>query len=201
MPAIVAKCVLKKIFGNKESRFTAVEHRAASLFSRLVDALREAFITEDTAFASLFALDYATLTAAAAALSITSFAYGSVGRRFGDPPLAEPCKVTEDLVEIVLDLKRQVKALAGTVSGRGFTPRADKPLRQNTREMKCRFAAKPLPEGGGWTQTDSAKVAFHKGSGQTILFCGNHECMRDRTHHWHRDCPRGAGNEPTSGPT
>ncbi|KAK3271717.1 hypothetical protein CYMTET_19954 [Cymbomonas tetramitiformis] len=57
----VTKCVQKKSFGNKEDRFTAGEQDAASLFSRLVDALREAFATEDSAFASLFTLDDATV--------------------------------------------------------------------------------------------------------------------------------------------
>ncbi|KAK3262459.1 hypothetical protein CYMTET_28689 [Cymbomonas tetramitiformis] len=57
----VATCVQKKILGNKEDRFTAGEQDAASLFSRLVDALREAFITEDSAFTSVFTLDDATV--------------------------------------------------------------------------------------------------------------------------------------------
>ncbi|KAK3263044.1 hypothetical protein CYMTET_28129 [Cymbomonas tetramitiformis] len=180
------------------------------MFSRLVDALREAFIAEDDAFTSLFALDDASVTGTAemlaarvlkgvnphdakdranfnaalaasrprstvddegvksqtikaldidyylhvtsrlllhdqraavdlyltiqqrvrechvahvqqaAAVLPTSFASGSVERRFGDPPPVEPRTATEDLVEIVLDLKRQVKALADTVGKRGF---------------------------------------------------------------------------------
>ncbi|KAK3259526.1 hypothetical protein CYMTET_31475 [Cymbomonas tetramitiformis] len=57
-------------------------------------------------------------------------------------------------MEIVLDLKRQVKTLADTVGKRGFTPRVDKPLIQNPRAVKTRFAAKPLPRGAiGGNQT------------------------------------------------
>ncbi|KAK3248471.1 hypothetical protein CYMTET_42069 [Cymbomonas tetramitiformis] len=104
-----------------------------------------------------------------------------LGVWFGDPPSAEPCTAATDLVEIVLDLKRrQVKAPADTVNKRGFTPRADKPNLQNPRAMKTRFAAQPFPKEGNWSQSNSEKMAFHKGSGQTIPFCGNHECMRDR---------------------
>ncbi|KAK3264776.1 hypothetical protein CYMTET_26501 [Cymbomonas tetramitiformis] len=57
----VAKCVQKKIFGNKEDQFGACEPDAASLFSRLLDALRDVFVIEDNAFASLFTLDDATV--------------------------------------------------------------------------------------------------------------------------------------------
>ncbi|KAK3248986.1 hypothetical protein CYMTET_26631 [Cymbomonas tetramitiformis] len=57
----VAKCVQTNVFGKKEGRFGAGEPDAASLFSRLVEALRDAFVTEDSAFASLFTLDDATI--------------------------------------------------------------------------------------------------------------------------------------------
>ncbi|KAK3280013.1 hypothetical protein CYMTET_12130 [Cymbomonas tetramitiformis] len=105
---------------------------------------------------------------AAAALS-TSFASGSVERRFGDAPQA----VAEDLMELVLDLKRQVKALANTVGGKGFTPRVDKPLRQASREVKHRFAGRPLHEGGNWPQSHTDKVALStRGPGRPFRFAG-----------------------------
>ncbi|KAK3281810.1 hypothetical protein CYMTET_10423 [Cymbomonas tetramitiformis] len=65
--------------------------------------------------------------------------------------------------------------LSDRVNPKGFAPRADK------RVMKDRFAAKPLPLGGNWSQIISKKVAaFHKGTGQTIPFCGNEKCMGSR---------------------
>ncbi|KAK3238283.1 hypothetical protein CYMTET_19894 [Cymbomonas tetramitiformis] len=33
------------------------------------------------------------------------------------------------------------------------------------------------------------RVAFHKGSGDFVPFCGNETCKRDDARHWHRDCP------------
>ncbi|KAK3285122.1 hypothetical protein CYMTET_7255 [Cymbomonas tetramitiformis] len=63
----------------------------------------------------------------------------------------------DDLMELVLDLKRQMKALANNVNGKGFTPRVDKPLRQTSREVKHRVAAKPLNEGGNWSQSHTDK--------------------------------------------
>ncbi|KAK3256770.1 hypothetical protein CYMTET_34115 [Cymbomonas tetramitiformis] len=43
-------------------QFTGAEHDASSLFARMVDALRETFVTEDSALPALFALDDATVT-------------------------------------------------------------------------------------------------------------------------------------------
>ncbi|KAK3272634.1 hypothetical protein CYMTET_19086, partial [Cymbomonas tetramitiformis] len=57
-----AKSVQKKAFGNKDDRFTGSEHDASSLFARLVEALREVYMSEESAFNSLFALDDAGLT-------------------------------------------------------------------------------------------------------------------------------------------
>ncbi|KAK3281761.1 hypothetical protein CYMTET_10471 [Cymbomonas tetramitiformis] len=35
------------------------------------------------------------------------------------------------------------------------------------------------------------RVAFHKGSGDFVPFCGNSTCKKDDARHWHRDCPNG----------
>ncbi|KAK3273021.1 hypothetical protein CYMTET_18720 [Cymbomonas tetramitiformis] len=70
-----------------------------------------------------------------------------------------------DLASIILDLKRhQVKNLTGRMDGtKGFAPRAAKP------GLKHRFAAKDLPAGGSWSQTEHKKrVAFHEGGGEFI---------------------------------
>ncbi|KAK3276740.1 hypothetical protein CYMTET_15214 [Cymbomonas tetramitiformis] len=97
-----------------------------------------------------------------------------------------------DLLEIILGLRKEVKQLSDRVNAKGFTPRADKP--RTGREMKYRlFAALPLPTEGNWSQGTSKKVAFHKGTGQTIPLCGNATCMESRLRHWHRNCPRGGG--------
>ncbi|KAK3257513.1 hypothetical protein CYMTET_33400 [Cymbomonas tetramitiformis] len=45
----VAKCVQRKMFNHKEQRFTGAESHVATLFPRLVCALREVFVTEDAA--------------------------------------------------------------------------------------------------------------------------------------------------------
>ena len=46
-----------------------------------------------------------------------------------------------DLVQLVLDLRKDMKHLTDKVNGRGFTPRADKP---DTRRAGARFAAGPV---------------------------------------------------------
>ncbi|KAK3269914.1 hypothetical protein CYMTET_21662 [Cymbomonas tetramitiformis] len=56
----VAKCVQRKLFGEKEQRFTGVESHVGALFPRLVCALREVFVTEDALFVPLFTLHGAT---------------------------------------------------------------------------------------------------------------------------------------------
>ncbi|KAK3284409.1 hypothetical protein CYMTET_7936 [Cymbomonas tetramitiformis] len=55
-----------------------------------------------------------------------------------------------------------------------------------------RFAAKDLPVGGKWSQTEhKQRVAFHMGTGEFIPFCANDTCAFDSARHWHRDCPNG----------
>ncbi|KAK3263966.1 hypothetical protein CYMTET_27265 [Cymbomonas tetramitiformis] len=56
----VAKCVQRKLFHDKEQRFSGAESHVGALFPRLVRALREVFVTEDAAIATLFTLDDAT---------------------------------------------------------------------------------------------------------------------------------------------
>ncbi|KAK3239854.1 hypothetical protein CYMTET_50250 [Cymbomonas tetramitiformis] len=57
----VAKHVQRKLFDGKEGRFSGAEPHAAAIFTRMVSALQAAFVTEDTGFFPLFALDDATL--------------------------------------------------------------------------------------------------------------------------------------------
>ncbi|KAK3237041.1 hypothetical protein CYMTET_52856 [Cymbomonas tetramitiformis] len=97
------------------------------------------------------------------------------------------------MADLIMDPKRQVTALTDIVSKWGFAPRAEKPatLVKYGAKKAHKVAVAPLKEGGNWSQTVSDKVGFHKGSGQTIPFCQNHDCMCDRARHWHRDCPNG----------
>ncbi|KAK3237040.1 hypothetical protein CYMTET_52855 [Cymbomonas tetramitiformis] len=50
----VAKHVKKKCFGDKHMRFSGTESDVATVFTRLVATLKEAFIVQDAAFNSLF---------------------------------------------------------------------------------------------------------------------------------------------------
>ncbi|KAK3235449.1 hypothetical protein CYMTET_54342 [Cymbomonas tetramitiformis] len=78
--------------------------------------------------------------------------------------------VIADLISIILDLQRQVKSLSSHMDDtKNFTPRGAK-----TRGKMTRFAARDLPAGGNWSQTEQKKrVAFRKGSGEFIPFCAN----------------------------
>ncbi|KAK3238622.1 hypothetical protein CYMTET_51380 [Cymbomonas tetramitiformis] len=68
-----------------------------------------------------------------------------------------------------------------------FTPRGAKP-----RSKMTRFAARDLPAGGNWNQTEQRRrVAFHKGTGEFIPFCASDSCDLESARHWHRDCPNG----------
>ncbi|KAK3261988.1 hypothetical protein CYMTET_29133 [Cymbomonas tetramitiformis] len=95
-----------------------------------------------------------------------------------------------DLTAIILDVK-----LTDKVNGKGFTLRADKDngkIGHGGGGSGVRFAARDLPAGGNWSQTQTRKrAAFHKGSGDFIPFCGNETCKKDDARHWHRDCPNG----------
>ncbi|KAK3279243.1 hypothetical protein CYMTET_12863 [Cymbomonas tetramitiformis] len=77
----------------------------------------------------------------------------------------DPDSDLADLRTMVLDLKRQLAARADSdgspPADRGFTPRAVKAGRQ----MKNRFAAKPLTVGGNGSQSTSKKVDFHRDTG------------------------------------
>ncbi|KAK3279204.1 hypothetical protein CYMTET_12902 [Cymbomonas tetramitiformis] len=117
-------------------------HDAISTFSNALAAARRRSTVDDEDVKALFikALDveyYIPVTSSRLLLSTTS---DPPWTSFGDPPTDEKSDAASDLVEIVLDLKRQVKALpddtVNTVSKRGFTPRADKPY--NPRTMKHR---------------------------------------------------------------
>ncbi len=63
----VATHVAKKILGGKSERFIGSENNADVLFSKLVPAIKEAFISEDPQFASLFDLSDATVAVRAEA--------------------------------------------------------------------------------------------------------------------------------------
>ncbi|KAK3263247.1 hypothetical protein CYMTET_27935 [Cymbomonas tetramitiformis] len=93
-----------------------------------------------------------------------------------------------DLTSIILDLQRQVKSLSSRMDDTNtFTPRGAKP-----RGKKTRFAARDLPAGGNWSQTQQRRrVAFHKGTGEFMPFCANDTCALGSARHWHRDCPNG----------
>ncbi|KAK3245991.1 hypothetical protein CYMTET_44459 [Cymbomonas tetramitiformis] len=75
-----------------------------------------------------------------------------------------------DLTSIILDLQRQVKTLSSRmVDTKNFTPRGAKP-----RGKMIRFAAKDLPVGGNWSQSEQKKrAAFHKGTANKKEF-GSH---------------------------
>ncbi|KAK3276904.1 hypothetical protein CYMTET_15055 [Cymbomonas tetramitiformis] len=98
-----------------------------------------------------------------------------------------------DLTAIILDVKRQMKVLTDKVNGKGFTPRADKhKIGNGGGGSGVRFAAGDLPAGGNWSQSHGKKrVAFHKGSGDFVPFCGYSTFKKDDARHWHRDCPNG----------
>ncbi|KAK3253890.1 hypothetical protein CYMTET_36880 [Cymbomonas tetramitiformis] len=57
----VATHVAKKVLGGKSERFSGSESQADVLFSRLVPAIRDAFIAEDPLFEPLFDLSDATV--------------------------------------------------------------------------------------------------------------------------------------------
>ncbi|KAK3251310.1 hypothetical protein CYMTET_39329 [Cymbomonas tetramitiformis] len=63
----VATHVAKKLLGGKSERFAGNEHNADVLFPKLVPAIKEACISEDSQFESLFDLSDATVTARAEA--------------------------------------------------------------------------------------------------------------------------------------
>ncbi|KAK3267015.1 hypothetical protein CYMTET_24396 [Cymbomonas tetramitiformis] len=56
-----AKLVIKKVYDDKHGRFDGTEVNVSSVFARLVLALRDIFVTEESAFASLFDLEDAAL--------------------------------------------------------------------------------------------------------------------------------------------
>ncbi|KAK3273488.1 hypothetical protein CYMTET_18280 [Cymbomonas tetramitiformis] len=56
-----AKLVIKKVYDDKHGRFDGTESNVSSVFARLVLALRDIFVTEESAFSSLFDLEDATL--------------------------------------------------------------------------------------------------------------------------------------------
>ncbi|KAK3243330.1 hypothetical protein CYMTET_47000 [Cymbomonas tetramitiformis] len=56
-----AKLVIKKVYDDKHGRFDGTESNVNSVFARLVLALRDIFVTEESAFSSLFDLEDATL--------------------------------------------------------------------------------------------------------------------------------------------
>ncbi|KAK3282520.1 hypothetical protein CYMTET_9744 [Cymbomonas tetramitiformis] len=93
-----------------------------------------------------------------------------------------------DLTSILLDLQRQVKTLSSRMNDtKNSTPRGAKP-----RGKMIRFAARDLPAGGNWSQSEQKRrVVFHKSTGEFILFCANDTCALESARHWHRDCPNG----------
>ncbi|KAK3262613.1 hypothetical protein CYMTET_28541 [Cymbomonas tetramitiformis] len=102
---------------------------------------------------------------------------------------AEEKSAIADLTSTILDLQRHVKNLSSRMDDtNNFTPRGAKP-----RGKMIRFAARDLPVGGNWTQSEQKKrVAFHKGTGEFVPFCANDTCaLESARHHWHRDCPNG----------
>ncbi|KAK3282708.1 hypothetical protein CYMTET_9569 [Cymbomonas tetramitiformis] len=56
-----AKLVIKKVYDDKHGRFDGTESNVSSVFARLVLALRDIFVTEESAFSSLFDLEDAAL--------------------------------------------------------------------------------------------------------------------------------------------
>ncbi|KAK3236579.1 hypothetical protein CYMTET_53293 [Cymbomonas tetramitiformis] len=58
----MANCVQRKLFNDKEQRFAGNEAHGTALFTKLLIALREAFVTKDSALSTLFSLDDAAVT-------------------------------------------------------------------------------------------------------------------------------------------
>ncbi|KAK3242208.1 hypothetical protein CYMTET_48079 [Cymbomonas tetramitiformis] len=56
-----AKLVIKKVYDDKHGRFDGTESNFSSVFARMLLALRDIFVTEESAFSSLFDLEDATL--------------------------------------------------------------------------------------------------------------------------------------------
>ncbi|KAK3277097.1 hypothetical protein CYMTET_14879 [Cymbomonas tetramitiformis] len=67
-----AKLVIKKLYADKLQRFSGLEKNVGTLFAKLVISLRDAFVTEEAAFASLFDLEDATLPVRAEANKLLS---------------------------------------------------------------------------------------------------------------------------------
>ena len=109
------------------------------------------------------------------------------GLRFGGG--IEHDTAGDDVMEVLMALRKEVRTLGDKVNGRGFTPRADKPFSAHPRAVKTRFAASPLQPGN--YSTTNSKTAFHRGTGRTIPLCGHSECRAGGARHWHRDCPLG----------
>ncbi|KAK3279639.1 hypothetical protein CYMTET_12501 [Cymbomonas tetramitiformis] len=260
----VATHVAKKILGGKSERFAGNEHNADVLFFKLVPAIKEAFISEDLQFESLFDLSDATVTVRAEAnrllfstmeliiyrtqtllsvrvkanedpqdtIAIFNSALASARRKNTldddevkglfinalDPAYYAPvvnktafpaasasavdkhvyaltteeavdCSALSDLASIVLDLKKQVIALANKINGHGYTPRSNKPGRPGQKIH--RLAVDDLPTGGSWPQGLSKKIAFDKSRAEFVPVCRHSVCLKASAKHWHRDCPHG----------
>ncbi|KAK3264506.1 hypothetical protein CYMTET_26768 [Cymbomonas tetramitiformis] len=98
-------------------------------------------------------------------------------------------EAVKDLAEIIFQFGKQLKRLEDKVKSHGFPPWAEKPT-YNGRELKYRFAVKPLNESMNFPQSDHKKVAFHKESGKFIPTCQNRDCASEGARHFHRnDCP------------
>ncbi|KAK3238769.1 hypothetical protein CYMTET_51257 [Cymbomonas tetramitiformis] len=125
--------------------------------------------------------------------------FNSAVARFGDPPGQDSSD--DDLMDILLALRKEMRVLSEKVNGKGFNPRAEKPPvgpRKGPRFMH-RLAASPLvPAGGNWTLR-SKLVAFHRDSAQTIPLCQHSSCAAEKAKHWHRDCPRGGPRAEKAG--
>ncbi|KAK3261189.1 hypothetical protein CYMTET_29890 [Cymbomonas tetramitiformis] len=137
----------------------------------------------------------AHVKAGTATASAHRYSHGRHFMEWGEDISDDPNSELADLRTMVLDLKRQLAALADSdgspPADRGYTPRAAKAGRQ----MKIRFAAKPLNKGGNWSQGVSKKVVFHRDTGATIPYCRNGDvCAKGRARHWHCDCPNGGRN-------
>ncbi|KAK3247549.1 hypothetical protein CYMTET_42954 [Cymbomonas tetramitiformis] len=111
----------------------------------------------------------------------------------------EDCKtVFSELRDQLYDMKKEIKALSNRIDDtKGYTPRNDKKnaIGRGGHGDGVRFAAKPLPEHGNFSQNfrgkSSGKVAFHKPTGTFVPLCRHPSCSATAEKHWHRDCPNG----------
>ncbi|KAK3280924.1 hypothetical protein CYMTET_11265 [Cymbomonas tetramitiformis] len=107
--------------------------------------------------------------------------------------------IFSELRNQLFDMKKEIKALHSRIDDtKGFTTRNDKKnaIGRGGHGDGVRFAAKPLPEHGNFSQTfrgkPSGKVDFHKPTGTFVPLCGNPTCCSATAEkHWHRDCPNG----------